>query len=470
MRKCTLLLLILIACPPWALAQKEQAREIARSLIAEKRIPGLSVSVIKDGKIIWSEGFGHADLEQDVKVTPETKFRIGSLSKLLTAATLARLHERGLIDLDASIHKYVPTFPRKKYDITVRQLAGHLGGIRHYAEGEFVNTRRYGSLGESLERFKDSPLINVPGTEYSYSTFGYTLLGAAIEGAAKKDYADCLQSEVLTPLNLRATVSDDNQKIIPKRTGFYSLGFDREWIHAPYTDNSDRAGLLSTTEDLVHFAEAHMTAGFLKQETLKMLFTPQKTTDGDPTLVGIAWRISKDSKGRTLYHHGGSSIGGRGFLVVYPEERLAIAVLLNLTFAQFDANDALAILRPFQEDSAEPDDESPPKSPSMDQKPEVNVTGVWKLTAKSGARTLEIELDLKQNDAAFTGAISTSLGNGKIVNGKVSGRRFVGDVNVEVQGQPMVLQLRGEIENGEMLGTIEGAGVPRMSFTGTQKE
>lgn len=465
-----LVFLFLIACPSSLLAQKEQAREIVSSLIAEKRIPGLSVSVIKDGGIIWSEGFGHADLEQDARVTPETRFRIGSLSKLLTAATLARLHERGLIDLDASIYKYVPTFPRKKYDITIRQLAGHLGGIRHYAAEEFVNTRRYDSLGESLDRFKDSPLINVPGTEYSYSTFGYTLLRAAIEGAAKKDYMACLRSEVLTPLDLRATVPDDNQKIIPKRTGFYSLGFDQEWIHAPYTDNSDRAGILSTADDLVRFADAHMKVGFLKPESLKMLFTLQKTADGKPTQVGIAWRVSKDSRGRTLYHHGGSSIGGRAFLVVYPEQRLAIAVLLNLTFAPFDVNDALAILKPFQEDGTGPGDETPPKAPSMDQKPEVDVSGIWKLTAKAGAQTLEIELDLKQSDSEFAGSISTPLGNGKVVNGKVSGRRFAGSVNVEVQGQPMVLQLIGEIENGKMLGTIEGPGTPRISFTGTQDQ
>ncbi|NNE98521.1 MAG: beta-lactamase family protein [Pyrinomonadaceae bacterium] len=352
-RTLTLLSLLVLLCNASVLAQKKQARQIVSKLMVEKNIPGISVSVIEDGKLIWSEGFGFADLEQNVKATPNTKFRIGSLSKLLTAAALARLHDKKVIGLDDSIYKYVPAFPKKKNDITVRQLAGHLGGIRHYGANEYVVTKRYENVDDSLKIFQESPLRNVPGTKYSYSTYGYTLLSAAIEGASKQDFLTNIQNEVFSPLSLNSTVADDNRRIIKNRTHFYSVGSDKEWVNAPYTDNSNRwagGGFLSTSEDLVRFAEAHLKDGFLKPETRRILFTPQKTSDGKETIAGIAWRIARDDQGRIFYHHGGSSIGGRAYLLVYPQQKTAIAVLSNLTFARFGINEVSAILKPFDKE------------------------------------------------------------------------------------------------------------------------
>ena len=341
---------LLLVCTASVFAQTEKARERVSKLVSEKKIPGLSVSVIKDDKIIWSEGFGFADLEQKVKATPQTKFRIGSVSKLLTAAAIARLYEKNLVDFDDSVYKYVPTFPKKENDITIRQLAGHLGGIRHYGRNEYVNFKRYKTVGESLGIFKDSPLKNVPGKKYSYSTYGYTLLSSAIENACKQDFLTCLKSEITTPLKLDSTVPDDNKKIIENRTEFYSLGEDGDWTNATYTDNSDRwaaGGMLSTSEDLVRFASAHLSDGFLNPETRKILFTSQKTADGKETGVGIGWRIGKDENGEIIYHHGGSSIGGRAFLIVYPKQKIAIAILSNLTFARFADKEVLEIVEPF---------------------------------------------------------------------------------------------------------------------------
>src|SRR5215475_16058517 len=165
----------------------EHARAIAKEWLA-RGIPGFNVAVAIDGKIVYSEAFGYADLEQRVPAWPITKFRIGSVSKPLTSAALMKLVEQGKIDLDAPIQKYAPTFPDKGAVITARLLAGHLGGIRHYKDGEVDNQKHYDNVVDGLERFKDDPLVVPPGTKFSYSSYGFNLLSAVMQGAAGKPF------------------------------------------------------------------------------------------------------------------------------------------------------------------------------------------------------------------------------------------------------------------------------------------
>src|SRR2546428_3449985 len=174
----------------------------AHAVVCDKlagRIAGLQVAVGVDGKLVWSEGFGYADVARKVPVTAETQFRIGSVSKPLTAAALALLYERGKLDLDAPVQRYVPSFPDKGYPIPTRQLAGHLAGIRHYRGDEFVLHRRFGSVAEGLTIFQDDSLLFPPGTRFSYSSYGWNLISAVIQGAPG---AGLLQ--VLWPQRLRA--------------------------------------------------------------------------------------------------------------------------------------------------------------------------------------------------------------------------------------------------------------------------
>jgi serine beta-lactamase-like protein LACTB, mitochondrial len=323
-----------------------QGRSLVTDLMKRQSIPGLSIAVAVDGKIVWSEGFGLADLENNVAVSTRTSFRIGSVSKLLTAAALARLYEEKLIDLDAPVQTYVPTFPKKEQEITIRQLAGHLSGIRHYSRDEFINRTGSASVTESLKVFQDSPLLFPPGSKYAYSSFGYVLLSAVIEGASKENFLTYMAGHVFRPLNMEATRPDDVQALAPQRSRFYSLDGQRQWLNAPYTDNSSRwaaAGFLSTAEDLTKFGSALLTDGFLKPETRTVMFTSQRTADGKETGVGLAWRIATDEKGRRILHHGGDSLGGRAFILMYPEQRVVVAMLCNLTFAQFAEKEAMKI-------------------------------------------------------------------------------------------------------------------------------
>lgn len=321
----------------------EKSRKIIAETMAKQNIPGLSIAVAVDGKIIWSEGFGFADLENQLRVTPQTRFRIASVSKPFTAAAMAKLYEQGKLDLDAPIQKYVPSFPRKEGDITARQLVGHLSGIRHYrrnpdeAKDEFFNRKEYyKSVTEGLKTFQDDPLDFQPGTKFGYSSFAYTLLSAVIEGASGQDFLTVMQKEIFDPLKMPSSSADDNRKIIPNRTRFYSLDTDKKLINAPYIDRSYSwagGGFLSNSEDLVRFGSAHLQSGFLKEETLKEMFTSQKTSDGKETGTGFGWRINKDKEGRTYYFHPGENVGGRSYLLMYPEKKVVVAMLHNLTGA-----------------------------------------------------------------------------------------------------------------------------------------
>ena len=320
-----------------------KSRDIIGKTMTEQNIPGLSVAVAVDGKIVWSEGFGFADLENNLKVTPATRFRIASVSKPITAAAMARLYDRGKIDLDAPVQKYVPEFPSKDVVITARQLVGHLSGIRHLrrdpdpAKDEFFDRKTYcKNVTEGVNRFQADPLDFAPGTKFGYSSKGFVLLSAMLERISGQEYLDLLQKEVFGPLGMSSTGTDDNRQIIPNRSSFYSLDANKKVINAPYIDQScDWAGggLLSTSEDLVRFGNAYLQSGFLKKETLEKMFTSQKTSDGKETGTGWGWRINRDKEGRLYYYHPGENVGGRSYLWVYPKEKVVVAMIHNVTGA-----------------------------------------------------------------------------------------------------------------------------------------
>src|SRR5437899_2708143 len=176
------------------------ARE--RTLVCERlatRIPGVQVAVAVNGKLVWSEGFGYADAERKKPVTRETQFRIGSVSKPLTATAVALLYEQGKVDLDAPVQRYVPSFPDKGYPITTRQLAGHLAGIRHYKDQEFFLNRRFATVLDGLAIFQDDSLLFPPGTRFSYSSYGWNLVAAVVEGASGDDFLHYMSTHVFRP-------------------------------------------------------------------------------------------------------------------------------------------------------------------------------------------------------------------------------------------------------------------------------
>ncbi|MDC0713018.1 serine hydrolase [Stigmatella sp. ncwal1] len=348
--------LLLAACawacahspPPAAPSEISRAHALAEELVQAKQLPGFSIAVARDGKLVWSEGFGFADVEQQVPVTPLTRFRVGSVSKVLTAAAVARLVEDGALDLDAPVQRYVPGFPAKPWPFTTRQLAGHIAGIRHYQEKDFGLLKaqpHYDTVNAGLVLFQEDPLLFEPGTDYRYSSYGWNLISAVVEGASRQEFLHYMQASIFEPLGLQGTVADQAEQLIPHRTRFYARDASGALRHAPYVDNSYKwagGGFLSTAEDLVRFGSAHLQPGFLRQASLDVLFKTQQLNSGKETGVGIGWRMGVDAKGRRILHHGGTIEGGRAMLMLFPESRVVVALLAN-TLANFNEADAQRI-------------------------------------------------------------------------------------------------------------------------------
>ena len=314
-----------------------QSRAIVLKEIAPK-VPGLSVAVAVDGQVVWSEGFGFKNLATKDPVTPATRFRIGSISKSLTAVGLVRLVERGQLDLDAPVQKYLPDFPAKGGVITTRLLGGHLGGIRHYRGNEPLNNRPYANVRAGLTIFEQDPLEATPGTKYIYTTYGWSVISAVMESAAHEEFLALMEALVLQPLALAHTRADHKAAPDPDRTLFYQGDGPDQFAVAPPVDSSYKwagGGYLSTAEDLVRFGSALLQPGFLKPESLALLFTPQKTSDGKPTTYGIGWSIGKDAHGHRLLMHTGSSVGGTSALLLHPETKTVVALVCNHSKSPF---------------------------------------------------------------------------------------------------------------------------------------
>lgn len=295
--------------------------------------PGISVAVAHGDRVVWQYAAGWSDSTAAERVSPSSLFRIGSVSKLLTAAATVRLSERGALDLDRPISEVIPMVPRTYMSITPRMLAGHLGGIRHYADGEYANQVAYPEVGASLPRFLSDPLVAMPGTEYVYSSYGYNLLGSALEHATGREFRSIVREEVIAPLGLDGIMASEAGGL-PQEVNYFSRTDSGELEEAPFVDLSDRwpsGGYVATATDLARFGSTIFRA--LSESGRRTALTPMETAEGDPTGVGIGWRVRVDSRGRMIAHHGGSAMGSRAFLLTYPEEDLAVAVLANLTFA-----------------------------------------------------------------------------------------------------------------------------------------
>jgi CubicO group peptidase (beta-lactamase class C family) len=277
---------------------------------------------------------------------------------------MARLYEQGRLDLDAPIQRYVPGFPDKGFPITARHLASHRSGIRHYRDDyESLNTKPYQTAAESLEKFQDDPLLFVPDTGFAYSTYGFVLLGAAMEGASGEDFPTLMRRLVFEPLGLRHTLAEHAALPAQSPSRFYDhvtpYSTDESVVPSPALDFSAKwagGGLLSTAEDLVRFGSAHIepgNEGFLKSETLDLLFTP-RTRHLGIFGHGLGWACAPDLHLRRRVFHFGAGSGGTAVLFVYPGQAACAAILANLGHARFPSERLAGIVNPFLSDPAKP--------------------------------------------------------------------------------------------------------------------
>jgi len=320
--------------PPEKRLQIEAA---VSSFMSANSVPGIGAAVVLEGEPVWSAGFGMADLEDSAPVTSSTLFRLGSISKPVTATAILQLWEQGKLDLDVPIQKYCPAFPEKESPITTRQLLGHLGGIRHYnsdGKGDIPedSSRHFAGMQESLTIFASDPLVAKPGTKFHYSTYGYTLVGCVLEGAASQKYVDYVRENIFRPAGMVETQADDFFAVIPHRTRWYHK--DKAGIvrNAGVLDSSYKipgGGLISSADDMASFEAAILADKLMHRATRDLMWTSLKTADGKATGYGLGWGLADKFGVHILAHTGGQQGTSTAFALV-PERRAGVVVLANI--------------------------------------------------------------------------------------------------------------------------------------------
>jgi CubicO group peptidase (beta-lactamase class C family) len=371
--------------PQWAGAVNRARRSI-RAGLAGQNLPGLSVAAGVGGRVVWAEGFGWAHIETRMPVTPDTRFRIGTASTVLTSAAAGVLLEKGRLTLDDEIQTYVPQFPKKQWSVTLRQLMAHVGGVgTDGGDGGPLFSHRCERPVEALERFAQGELLFEPGTEYRHSKYGWILVSAAVEAAAAQPFLAFMREQIFRPLGMDHTGAESAAEENPERVGepaedppFFTLihhlilkplgvsgtearsptepataylpGWGpypqvRYGLHVMAPRNlSCYAGsmaFLSTPSDLVRFGLAIHGGTLLKPATVRLLLTPQQLTSGQKTDYGLGWdlrTVTLAGEPTQVAGIDGELRGQRvGSLMMFPHNGIVVAVMSNISHADTPA-------------------------------------------------------------------------------------------------------------------------------------
>ncbi len=330
--------------PEWTRAV-EQGRQVVRVGLTEQNLPGVSVAVGVGSDIVWAEGFGWADLENRVAVTPEMRFRIADVSIPLTSAAVGLLLERHALNLDDEIQTYVPDFPKKQWPVTVRQLMGQVAGVRNDAGDEEPISEHCERTSDALPRFAQDKLRFEPGTAFRRSSYGWILVSAAVEAIAKKPFLSFMRAQIFEPLGMEDTTPDSSKEAISDRVTFYHPRFAGDNRYGPelvregdYSCFAGAGAFLSTPTDLVRFGLAIGGSTLLQPATVEMLQAPQRLTSGQQTDYGLGWALEAvplAGKPTRLAGHDTKRdfLGGTTSFMTFPERKLVVAVTSNIGFA-----------------------------------------------------------------------------------------------------------------------------------------
>lgn len=316
-------LLLVAHCPAQQLAS--QVDEYMSAAIKSSGFSG-SILVARDGQVVVSRGYGMANLEDEVPNTPQTRFRLGSLTKQFTAVAILMLQERGALGVQDSICKYLPQCPAAWQPITLHHLLTHTSGIPNSEYTETIKLPM--SAANTVERLSNKPLEYTPGRLFRYSNSNYILLGHIIERASGQSYVAFLQEHIFQPLQMTDTGYDNPRRILKHRAAGYSMRGETV-INALYIDMSipySAGGLYSTVEDLYRWDQALYTEKLLTRKSLAMMFTPFKGN------YGYGWYIAEQD-GHRFISHSGWLDGFAASFGRYPEDRVTVIILSNLDSA-----------------------------------------------------------------------------------------------------------------------------------------
>jgi len=300
--------------------------QVVESYVSGKKFMG-AVLVARADQVLLSKGYGSANLEWNIPNSPATKFRLGSITKQFTAASILLLEERGKLKTDDPVKKLMPDAPAAWDKITIFHLLTHTSGIPSFTSfPDYGAQEPFASTPEKLvARFRDKPLDFQPGEKWSYSNSGYVLLGYLIEKASGETYEKFVQENIFGPLGMQDSGYDSNSAIIPRRAAGYAPGKDGPenagFIHMSIPFSA--GALYSTTGDLLRWEQGLFGGKLLSAASLAKMITPFKDDYAFGLSVGTV-------KGHKRIEHGGGIEGFNTSLSYYPEDKLTVVVLANL--------------------------------------------------------------------------------------------------------------------------------------------
>lgn len=335
-----------------------QADRLLSELQSQSGVPGMGAAVWQDGRIVWRGAAGYRDVQARQPVDADTIFRLASVSKLLSVAAAAQLAEAGKLDPDAPVASLWDGMNPDWAPFTLRQLAAHTAGLPHYqAQDEDRGARRYASAIEAVGIFRDRPLLSEPGSSYSYSSWGYTLISALVEARSGKRFLDYVADHVARDLVLVPDATDSGH---PKASRAYEANAQGRVVQAPPHDFSytwGGGGFGGTAAAVAEFGGRMQRGQVVPAARFRDMLVPARLDDGSEVrcedyAVGFGWRTLTDIDGRLRAQHAGTTVGARSSLVTWPQlppsQQTAAALLSNMQWTSHIDQSAAMLAAPFQ--------------------------------------------------------------------------------------------------------------------------
>eukprot|EP01084_Bolivina_argentea_P180254 311409_1 len=365
----------------------EQAHDFIETERLIQGVPGITIAVMKDNKLIWTQGFGYSDIENRILTTPNSLMRVASISKSFTSAAIGLLFQQNKLNLKDTIQNYITDYPLLPYNIqtsnetientsksneggnsdrisqyeksneisnelcaiTIEQLCNHQSGIRHYKNDEFLSMKEYKTCMDALEIFKNDPLEFKPGTDFKYSTYNYTIVSAIIEQITNMKFVHFMQNEIFNQFKMYNTFCETNSNILRNRSRQYIRRRDENDLmiqkdikcavhsrartrlyNTSYVNNSNKfagGGFVSTALDIALFGNEIVFGNILVDNIKKQLFLNVRNEYN----YGIGWNVIRNEYDEiTEISHAGGAVGGVSHLLIVPKDKLVVAILMNL--------------------------------------------------------------------------------------------------------------------------------------------
>jgi D-alanyl-D-alanine carboxypeptidase len=296
-----------------------------------QRIPGLSLAVVRAGKLLQAKGYGKASLELDAPATASTLYGLGSISKQFTATAIMLLVEAGNLNLDDRLTNYFGWLPPEWSEVTVRHLLTHTSGIAHEDwKGGIVEFDRFEHVQEEVVKTAFKPMLAKPGEKYLYSNMGYRLLGMLIEKVSGQSYWDFLEQRIFRVVGMEVTRNSDPKTVIPHRARGYGISDGKHVNREPVTASSafSQGALISSVLDMVKWDSALNSERLLKKASLNEMWSPVHLNDGTTYNYGFGWYLRPVPSHRTVAHGGGLP-GFSTFIWRFIDDKLTVIVLSN---------------------------------------------------------------------------------------------------------------------------------------------